>query len=424
MSSVPVNSQSALLQSATNPTLLRMAAQERALSRAALRIFSQNDEPSLLNVAVDAIASLLQVDAVAVYLSTDGDDAPRCRAYWSGGNVALIPAEEATEDALATAAAQSQTAQRSRAWTPLAGETCNSALAIPLAAQNSQLGAVIAGREQTGGFREDHVALLTTVCQPLAFVLLRLRAERLQREFVSIASHEIRTPLTALQGFTELLLSGEAPPDVQRDWLKLMNTEAVRLAKLIEEMLDISRTGDGSVSLKPTPIHVVDIVSRVVRLLDGEGRRVQLVIERAPAVVADGDKLTQVVTNLLRNALDYSPASSPVEVEVAHRCLAPESREPHADRGGPEDAHECRPNVSVAVRDRGFGMTSDELPHAFQPFYRADASREHAPLGSGLGLSIARTIIDAHHGSLWAVSRAGEGSAFGFCLASTEEEAA
>jgi len=424
MSSVTANSQSALPQIATNPTLLRMAAQERALSRAALRIFSQDDEPTLLEVAIDAIASLLQVDAVAVYVNTDGVAAPRCRAYWAGGNIALVPAEEATGDALATAVAQSQTPQRNGTWRPPAGETCSSALAMPLAAQSSLLGAVIVGRQQTGRFRDDHVALLAAVCQPLAVVLLRLRVERLQREFVSIASHEIRTPLTALQGFTELLLSGQAPPDVQRGWLHLMNAEAVRLATLIEEMLDISRIGDGSVPLKPAPIHVVDVVSRVVRLLDSEDQRVQLVIEHAPAVVADGDKLVQVVTNLLRNALDYSPAGSPVEVEVAHRCLAPESHEPQADHDGPEDARECRPNVSVAVRDHGFGMTSDELTHAFQPFYRADASSERAPLGSGLGLSIARTIIDAHHGNLWAVSRAGEGSALGFCLTSIEEEAA
>ncbi len=200
-----------------------------------------------------------------------------------------------------------------------------------------------------------------------------------------------------------------------------MNTEAARLSTLVEEMLDISRMGDGSVPLKPAPIHAVDIVSRVVRLLDGDDHRVQLVIEHAPAVVADSDKLAQVVTNLLRNALDYSPAGSPVEVEVAHRCLAPEPHEPHADHGGAEDARECRPNVSVAVRDHGFGMTSGELTRAFQPFYRADASRERAPLGSGLGLSIARTIVDAHHGSLWAVSRAGEGSAFGFCLRAIKE---
>ncbi|MCH8949586.1 MAG: hypothetical protein IIB87_04330 [Chloroflexi bacterium] len=134
MSSVTANSQSALPQIATNPTLLRMAAQERALSRAALRIFSQDDESTLLEVAIDAIASLLQVDAVAVYLNTDDGDAPRCRAYWSGGNVALIPAEEATEDALATAAAQSQTPQRNGAWTPPAGDTCNSALATRMIA--------------------------------------------------------------------------------------------------------------------------------------------------------------------------------------------------------------------------------------------------------------------------------------------------
>lgn len=110
--------------------------------------------------------------------------------------------------------------------------------------------------------------------------------------------------------------------------------------------------------------------------------------------------------------------SEPATLEVAGRCLA-QHRDPLvATDGGPETAtaHGCRPEVSVAVRDRGTGMTPEELSRAFQPFYRADASRELLPEGSGLGLAIAKAIIERHQGCLWAHSRPGRGSVFGFCL--------
>jgi len=133
--------------------------------------------------------------------------------------------------------------------------------------------------------------------------------------------------------------------------------------------------------------------------------------------MADGNKLTQVITNLLRNALDYSQPELPVEVEVASRCLADSEATIVVDGASPvATVHHCRPAVSVAVRDRGIGMTAEELRQAFLPFHRSEASRELAPGGSGLGLAIAKAIVERHQGRLWAHSRPGQGSTFGFCL--------
>ena len=533
----------------TAPALLRTAAQERALSRAAFQIFAQTDEEALLLVALEAVSSLLRVDVVALFLASDDGAAPRCRAIRCQGGVRLSP-PDGPLDEVAADVLRRQAPRRCRSWSPPGAERCASALAIPLSAEGDALGVLIVGCRASCRFRDDHVALLSAVGQHLALALLRLRTlrtaasrwrgdgteelldsiadgllvvdgelritylnpaageiigrsasqalgrrvtevlqladdagralpfeaspfaralweertvtltaqvdgqgrrtpcafsvapirdraghatyavgvfrdcsgekekARLTTEFVSMASHEIRTPLTALQGFTELMLSREVPPSVQREWLGLVNQEAVRLGALIEEMLDLTRIESGQVGLKLAPARLSDVISRVARLLDGDGRRVRLRVEEVLTVLADGDKLAQVVTNLLRNALDYSPAEQPVEVEVASGCLAQDGEAlVMMDGASPvAAAHRCRPAVSVAVRDRGIGMTPEELSRAVHPFYRAEASQELLPEGSGLGLAIAKAIVERHQGCLWAQSRPGQGSTFGFCL--------
>lgn len=401
-----------LLGRETGQVLLRVAAQERALRCGALRIFAETEERALLRAALDVVSSLLRVDAAALYLTPDGAGGPHCRAIWHQGASRLPPSNETPVDLLAADVLRRRAPRQCGPWSPADGARCESALAVPLESQGAALGVLIVGRRTPDPFRPDQVSLLCAAGQQVALALLRLRAaERLRTEFLSMACHEIRTPLSALQGFTELMLSRDVPPSDQRDWLNLMHQEAVRLATLVEEMLDMTRIESGTVRLNLALVQLCEVVSRVVRLLDGDGRRVQLVIERAPTVLADGDKLAQVVTNLLRNALDYSPPERPVEVEVAHRCLGAKGRE-----AGTDAAHDCRAAVSLAVRDDGIGMKAEELSHAFQPFFRADASRQLLPEGNGLGLAIAKAIVERHQGRLWARSRPGRGSTFGFCL--------
>ena len=398
--------------------LLRVAAQERALRSAALQIFTQTDEEALYKAALDIVSTLVQVDVVALFLTTNDERAPTCRAMLRHGATRLLPANEAPVDALAADALHQRTTIRRGSWASPGGDQCRSAIAIPLAAQGTGVGALIAARRARDEFRDDHIALLVATAQLLAPALFRLREDQRRNEFLSMASHEMRTPLSALQGFTEIMLSREVPPKDQRSWLNMMNQETVRLGALIEELLDLTRSRSSQVQLKPALIQMADVISRVVRLLDGDGRRIQLVMERTPTVLADADKLTQVVTNLLRNACDYSPADRPVEVEIAHHCLA-QQHLPSTTMNGNASmgvVRDCRPTVSVAVRDEGAGMTAAELSRACQPFFRTEASQELAPAGSGLGLAIAKAIIERHQGHFWAHSQPGAGSAFGFCL--------
>lgn len=245
-------------------------------------------------------------------------------------------------------------------------------------------------------------------------------AERLKAEFVSMASHEIRTPLAALQGFTELLLSREVPSEVQRDWLRLMNREAVRLAGVIEELLDLTRIEAGHAQVTLGRVRVREVVRRVVRLLD-DGGRVRVQVEPVPSITADGDKLAQVLTNLLRNALDYSAPGTPVKITVARRCLKPAGEV--VPVLGSSGGSNCTAALSVAVHDRGIGMARDEIERAFQPFHRSEASRELAPQGSGLGLAIVKALLERHRASLWVQSAPGAGSVFGFCLPANPQSA-
>ena len=415
----------AALSKPTDHALLRVAAQERALRSAALQIFTQTNESALYKAALEIIPTLVQVDVVALFLTTNDERSPTCRAMRRHGATQLLPSNHAPVDALAAEALQQRTAVRRSSWVSPDGERFRSALAVPLEAQGAGVGALVVARQARNEFRDDHVRLLSVTAQLLAPALVRLQEEEWRNEFLSMASHELRTPLSALQGFTEIMLSREVPPNDQRSWLNMINQETVRLAALIEELLDLTRNRSSQVELKPALIQMADVISRVVRLLDSDGRRIQLVMERTPTVLADADKLEQVVTNLLRNACDYSPAARPVEVEIAHRCLA---QQYHASRKSNGHARigvapDCRPTVSVGVRDEGAGMTAEELSRACQPFFRTEASQELAPAGSGLGLAIAKAIIERHQGHFWAHSQPGAGSAFGFCLPAQAEGA-
>lgn len=244
------------------------------------------------------------------------------------------------------------------------------------------------------------------------------RVERMKTEFVSVASHEIRTPLTALQGFTELLLSREVSPDVQRNWLSLMNEESTRLARLIEELLDLTRVESGRVALQAERVSMHDLVGRVVALMETHAKAPRFEVsvpDDLPEITADPGKLTQVLANLLSNAINYAPAGSCVRIRARPACLAPPGIEHLGSLPGDEGVA-CPAGISVAVADQGMGITPRHLRRIFEPFYRVRANEGQAPSGTGLGLAIAKAVVERHGGRMWVESCPGKGSVFGFCL--------
>jgi PAS domain S-box-containing protein len=232
----------------------------------------------------------------------------------------------------------------------------------------------------------------------LADVTERHRIEDAQRRFVADASHEMRTPIAALKGMLELLADGaKEVPAVRDDFISTMQVEVDRLGRLVADLLTLARLEAGSLELTLAPEFVTDLlggVSAVMQTL-AEQADVRLSVEIADEelrVLADRDRIVQVLLSFTDNALKHSAPGSTVHVRVA--------------RAGE--------SVRFEVADEGAGIEAEELSRVFERFYRADSARGGA--GTGLGLAIAKEIVEAHGASIEVHSEPGAGTVFSFGL--------
>jgi len=222
------------------------------------------------------------------------------------------------------------------------------------------------------------------------------RSRQAQRDFVANVSHELKTPLTSIQGFAQAILDGTAGDDsARRHAAGVIYEESQRLQRLVEDLLDLARLDAGQAELSLASLDMAALVQGVAERmrLPAREKGVELVtqVEALPALVADGDRLAQVLTNLIDNAITHSPSGSVVRITAALEAEA----------------------VTVAVEDSGPGIPADELERIFERFYQLDrARRSGAGRGAGLGLAISREIVLAHAGSLTAESMLGRGSRF------------
>jgi hypothetical protein len=246
----------------------------------------------------------------------------------------------------------------------------------------------------TGRYRRDGGGRLTGVV-----LLLRPASRRAAGvEVVSTVSHELRSPLTSVKGYTSLLLNRwDRLDDAQkRSMLEQVQHDADRVTRLITELLDISRLETGRLRLRCQMVDIAELAGAIVekvRIAYPDLDVAMTFPADLPQVYADPDKVEQVLTNLLENAAKY--ADGPVvRLDGSHD---PERRE-----------------LTVAVHDVGKGIPAAELPRLFNKFFRG--SEGGRPSGSGLGLYIARGLVEAHGGRLAASSRLGEGSTFTFTL--------
>jgi signal transduction histidine kinase len=233
-------------------------------------------------------------------------------------------------------------------------------------------------------------------------------ADRSRRELIMNVSHELRTPIASIQAHVDSLLLPESDrPDAEETdrRLKVTSAETRRLADLIEDLLMLARadTDDIKVTIREVEVGpIVEQVALAMQPLARDERKVTVNHEVASTAVwalADPDRLTQVLTNLVRNAVNYTPEGGVVSIRV-----------PAA--GG---AH-----VQIAVSDTGVGISPADLEHIFERFYRADSSRSRNTGGFGLGLSIARELVEAMGGSMSATSQVGLGSTFWISLRSAD----
>lgn len=220
------------------------------------------------------------------------------------------------------------------------------------------------------------------------------RAFERERAFVSDASHELRTPLTVLRGQVDLLQRLGDDPEAQRQILEALPREIERMARLVDEMLALARAEDGRM-LKRRRVELADLLADVERdapLLGERSYRFQGA--RGGTLDADPERLSQVFRNLIRNAVQHTGPGDPVTISAR-----------------PVDGR-----IELAVADAGPGIPPGELQKVFERFHRVDASRARDRGGSGLGLPIARAIVEAHGGRIWAESGPGGGTTIRFEL--------
>lgn len=223
--------------------------------------------------------------------------------------------------------------------------------------------------------------------------------DRKKDEFLSVASHELRTPLTTIKGYTQLLAQGADAirPDDRDLFLKAVLGEIERMMGLISELLDVSRIETKRLEIHPQPVDWIEFLRKQVDnfRLQNADREMRFVtsVETLPMSV-DVDRMRQVIDNLLSNALKYSPEKSPIEMIV--------------DASGDD--------VITEVIDHGIGIPKDEMPFLFERFHRARNVSSRYYGGLGLGLYIARAIVEEHDGTIKVESEEGEGSRFTLCL--------
>lgn len=219
------------------------------------------------------------------------------------------------------------------------------------------------------------------------------RVERLRRELVGNVAHELRTPLAGLEGYLEGLADGVFAPTP--DTLARMRAETARLRRLVEDLTELSQLESGRWRLERRPVQMARVVESIEAVQRPQFERAGVGLEVAvaaglPPVLGDADRLGQVLTNLLANALRFTPPGGRVSIEAQGESEA----------------------VRLAVADTGSGIAAEDLPHIFERFYRADRARAQATGGSGIGLAIVKHIVEAHGGTVAVLSVPGQGSRF------------
>jgi signal transduction histidine kinase len=219
--------------------------------------------------------------------------------------------------------------------------------------------------------------------------------EKLRRDLVANVSHELKTPLSALRAHLENLQDGVERPDPQT--LQVMLQQTDRLGRLVDQLLDLSRLESGDVPMEREAVRLGPLVEQVLKEVEVSSGDVHLESHLAadlPPVWADRERVHQVLRNLLDNAVRFTPPGGDVVVSASRvngRC-------------------------EVSVADTGKGIAPEHLPRLFDRFYRVDPARARGDGGTGIGLAIARSVVEAHGGRIWAESEEGRGSTFTFEL--------
>jgi signal transduction histidine kinase len=218
-----------------------------------------------------------------------------------------------------------------------------------------------------------------------------------QSNFIAVVSHEFRTALSGIQGFSELLSEQEWSPQEVKEYATDITTDARRLTRMINEVLDLERMKSGEMTLRYEQVDVNELLKKLgdqAQSLASKHHIVYHLDETLPTIQGDQDQLIQVVSNLLSNAAKYSPAGGEI--------LLSSQRE--------------QQGVRISIQDQGIGIAEENQKDIFVPYSRIDSEKTRFIQGTGLGLSLVHEIINLHGGTTWVESTPGYGSTFHFFL--------
>ncbi len=232
-------------------------------------------------------------------------------------------------------------------------------------------------------------------------ITAEVEADRAKTEFISTVSHELRTPMTSIKGYADLLMLGMAGPlsDQQKHFISIIRNNADRMVALVSDLLDISRIESGRVQLDLRAVHIHEVAEQVAHTLRGRAQSKGLALQvevpaDLPPVWGDSNRIAQILTNLISNAIQYTPPGGRITV----------SAHPNGDM------------LEISVADTGIGISKENQQKIFDRFFRADDPLVQETPGTGLGLPITASLVQMHGGQIWVESELGEGSTFTFTL--------
>jgi len=248
-------------------------------------------------------------------------------------------------------------------------------------------------------FERDQVSGVVAV---LHDITREKEVSQMKNDFVSHVSHELKTPLASITAYSEMLADGEADDEqTRKEFYEIIQSQAQRLNRLIEDILNVSRIESGLIKVQKEPVSLTILIEQQMQMIRGFAEEKKITVTGQNPIVydqvlADKDMISQVIVNLLSNAVKYTPSGGAVRIQT--------------------EVNEIDEVVRVTVTDTGVGIPADEVAHVFDKFYRVRANNKQAS-GTGLGLNLVKQIIEkVHDGRVFVTSQVGVGSTFGFEL--------
>ena len=237
-------------------------------------------------------------------------------------------------------------------------------------------------------------------------------SQQAMKDFVSNVSHDLKTPLTSIQGFSQALLDGTAHDTAAREHAaRIIFDEASRMRRLVDDLLDLARIDAGQVAVKAHPVDLNGLLAITLDSLAVQTAKKHITVENRlealPQILGDGDRLKQVFTNILDNAIKYTPTGGKITISGGQDGVPPNASTVIRRRG----QSSAKKFAKIAISDTGAGIPPQDLPRIFERFYQVEKSRK-GHTGTGLGLAIAYNIVKAHGGHIEAASRPGHGTTF------------